>query len=87
MQDFYGFKNEYEKSLIELENKKKLKPISFSLFMPWGAVNDGTKTIVAKQESDIDQDDRQLWSHGWLINKQTNLCLEMESGKSPQKQK
>lgn len=51
--------------------------------MSWGAVKDGTKAIVAKQESDIDQDDRQLWSHedGWLINKQTNLCLEVESVK------
>ncbi|KAF0562114.1 vWA-like protein [Gigaspora margarita] len=57
--------------------------IKRSLFMSWGAVKDGTKAIVAKQESDIDQDDRQLWSHedGWLINKQTNLCLEVESVK------
>ncbi|KAF0562113.1 von willebrand domain-containing protein [Gigaspora margarita] len=57
--------------------------IKRSLFMSWGAVKDGTKAIVAKQESDINQDDHQLWSHedGWLINKQTNLCLEVESVK------
>ncbi|CAG8575162.1 1940_t:CDS:2 [Dentiscutata erythropus] len=31
----------------------------------------------------IDQDDQQLWSHedGWLINRKTKLCLEVESVK------
>ncbi|CAG8571947.1 9062_t:CDS:10, partial [Racocetra fulgida] len=55
--------------------------IKHSLFMPWCIVKDGTKAIIAQQKN-VDQDGHQLWRHenGLLINKQTNLCLEAESG-------
>ncbi|CAG8487480.1 11492_t:CDS:2, partial [Scutellospora calospora] len=58
--------------------------IKRNLFVPWGAIKDGTKAIIAHQKSDIDQDDHQLWRHedGWLINKQTNLCLEVDEAKA-----
>ncbi|CAI2184396.1 5980_t:CDS:2, partial [Funneliformis geosporum] len=52
-------------------------------FVSWGAIKDGTKTVVALQKNDVDHDPYQLWKYedGWLVNKQTSLCLEAESGK------
>ncbi|CAG8486360.1 2534_t:CDS:10, partial [Funneliformis caledonium] len=52
-------------------------------FVSWGAIKDGSKTVVALQKSDADHDPYQLWKYedGWLVNKQTSLCLEAESGK------
>ncbi|CAG8685838.1 24472_t:CDS:2, partial [Dentiscutata erythropus] len=53
-------------------------------FVAWGSVKDGTKVIVAPQKSTTEHDGYQLWHYedGFLINKQTTLCLEPESVKA-----
>ncbi|CAG8721479.1 10992_t:CDS:2, partial [Dentiscutata erythropus] len=50
-------------------------------FVAWGAVKDGTKVIIAPQKSTTEHDGYQLWHYedGFLVNKQTTLCLEPES--------
>ncbi|CAG8709322.1 20589_t:CDS:2 [Cetraspora pellucida] len=50
-------------------------------FMIWSAIEDGSKVSVAPQRSNLEHDAYQLWHYeeGWLINKQTNLCLEAEN--------
>ncbi|CAG8668188.1 6739_t:CDS:2, partial [Dentiscutata heterogama] len=44
----------------------------------------GTKVIVAQQKSDVEHDSNQLWRYedGFLVNKQTDLCLEAETVKA-----
>ncbi|CAG8796105.1 20603_t:CDS:2, partial [Gigaspora margarita] len=52
-------------------------------FVSWGAVKEGSKVIIAQQKSTTEHDGYQLWRYddGFLINKQTTLYLEPESGK------
>ncbi|CAG8811168.1 40786_t:CDS:2, partial [Gigaspora margarita] len=54
-------------------------------FVNWGAVKEGSKVIIAQQKSTTEYDVYQLWHYddGFLINKQTSLYLEPESGKFP----
>ncbi|CAG8587909.1 32748_t:CDS:2, partial [Racocetra persica] len=56
-------------------------------FMTWGAIKDGSKVVVAPQKSATEHDACQLWHYddGWLINKQTTLCLEAENEKAGQR--
>ncbi|RHZ45808.1 hypothetical protein Glove_648g7 [Diversispora epigaea] len=52
-----------------------------SFFVSWA--RDGTKVIIAQQKSDTEHDHNQLWRYddGWIVNKQTSLCLDAGSGK------
>ncbi|CAG8604146.1 8880_t:CDS:2, partial [Scutellospora calospora] len=52
-------------------------------FLAWGAaVKENAKIIIANQKSDVDSDNYQLWRYddGWLVNKQSTLCLDAGSG-------
>ncbi|KAF0445418.1 von willebrand domain-containing protein [Gigaspora margarita] len=73
----------YIKSAASESVQNLVISINRNSFVPWGPIKNGTKVIIAQQKSDISQDGYQLWRHedGWLINKKTNLCLEVESAK------
>uniref|UniRef100_U9TKX4 C2 domain-containing protein n=1 Tax=Rhizophagus irregularis (strain DAOM 181602 / DAOM 197198 / MUCL 43194) TaxID=747089 RepID=U9TKX4_RHIID len=48
------------------------------------SVKEGSKTVIASQKSEAENDAAyQLWRHenGYLVNKQTNLYLEVDNGK------
>ena len=52
-------------------------------FGGWASsVKEGTKTILVTQKSESDHDVYQLWRYdnGWIIHKQSSLCLEVEHG-------
>ncbi|CAJ0749509.1 10856_t:CDS:2 [Entrophospora sp. SA101] len=53
-------------------------------FGGWSTAKEGTKAILATQKSDKEHDTYQLWKYddGWIIHKQSSLCLEVENGKS-----
>ncbi|CAB4413736.1 unnamed protein product [Rhizophagus irregularis] len=57
-----------------------------STFFGFGgsSVKEGSKTVIASQKSEAENDAAyQLWRHenGYLVNKQTNLYLEVDNGK------
>ncbi len=57
---------------------------SSSLFGSVSGVKEGSKTIIASQKSETENDaPYQLWRYekGYLVNKQTNLYLEVDNGK------
>ncbi|KAF0474140.1 kinase-like protein [Gigaspora margarita] len=61
--------------------------VEHGFFATWGVIKDWAKIIIAQQRNktnNIEQDSYQLWRYedGFLINKQTFLCLEPESIKA-----
>jgi hypothetical protein len=48
----------------------------------WTSPKEGAKTIIATQKNDKEHDATQLWKYndGWIINKQSGFCLEVDNG-------
>ena len=66
-------------------DKSYVLDIERSFFGNWGSFKEGSKTCLNLQRSDTDHDGLQLYKYeeGWLVNKQSSLCLEAEGGKYP----